>query len=124
MDRQQVLHNFFASFDVPAYDQLSVPDSKIETFPRITYESAVGDLFDQIAITADIWDRSSSWVTVAKIFNRMSDAIGLGGITFPCDGGGLWIKKGQPFMRRMPADVNDSSVRRMHLNLYVEFITT
>lgn len=123
MDRQQVLHNFFASFGVPAYDQYSVPDDKIETFPRITYESAVGDLFDQTAISADLWDRSSSWATVAGLFNQISDAIGIGGITFPCDGGGLWIKKGQPFMRRMD-DGDDSSIRRMHLNLYVEFITT
>lgn len=121
MDSQQALHQFFSGFGVPAYDRYSIPDSAIETFPRLTYEVAIGDTFDRVAITADVWDRNSSWKNVVNIFNSISDTLGRGGVTLPFDGGGLWITKAQPWGRRLD-DGDDSSIRRIHLNMYVEFI--
>lgn len=120
MDRTQALYNFWASFGLPAYDEQTVPDGV--QMPYITYETVTGDLFTQVALTASIWYRSSSWAAITQKMEQINDELGLGGKTIPFEGGILWIKRGTPFAQRV-AEPNDDAVRRYFLNVTAEFIS-
>lgn len=120
MDRTQALYNFWASFGLPAYDEQTVPDGA--QTPYITYETAAGDLFTQVALTASIWYRSNSWSAITQKMEQINDELGLGGKTIPFEGGILWIKRGTPFAQRV-AEPNDDAVRRYFLNVVAEFIS-
>lgn len=118
MDR--ALYNFWSSFDLPAYDEQTIPDGA--QMPYITYETATSDLFTQVALTASIWYRSNSWAAIAQKKEQINDELGLGGKTVPFEDGVLWIKRGTPFAQRV-AEPNDDSVRRYFLNIVAEFIS-
>ena len=120
MDRTQALYNFWASFGLPAYDEQTIPDGA--QMPYITYETATGDLFTQVALTASIWYRSNSWAAITQTKEQINDELGLGGKTVPYEDGVLWIKRGKPFAQRV-AEPNDDTVRRYFLNVVAEFIS-
>jgi len=127
MDKEQALHHFWSQFGVPAFDQNTVPDEKdfedmgLSPYPRITYEVGVDNIEAQRILNASIWDRSSSWSGVTQICHRVEATLGLGGQTIPYEGGMLWVKRGMPFAQRM-GDTDDS-IRRIALNIEVEFIS-
>lgn len=127
MDKDIVLHNFWSQF-APAYNENSVPDERDivaihgSAFPRITYDMVMGDSMDENAMSASVWDRSSSWNGVFDIFNQINDTLGNGGVILPCNGGGLWVKKASPWAQTL-GDASDDSIRRIFLNISVEFIT-
>lgn len=125
MDKAQALHSFWSSFvvgtkPIPAYDDNTVPDDKRETFPRITYESATDSIGQTLVLSASIWDRNMSWVRSEEIAADVSDRLGMGGLSIPYKDGVLWIKRGTPFAQRMSD--NDDSIRRIVINIEVEYI--
>lgn len=120
MDRTQALYSFWSSFGLHAYDEQTVPDGV--QMPYITYETAAGDLYQQVALTASIWYRSNSWSEITQKMENINDELGLGGKVVPFEGGALWIKRGSPFAQRV-AEPNDDSVRRYFLNIVAEFIS-
>ena len=122
MDKQQALHNFWAGFNVPAYDENSVPDSMRNTFPRITYDVVVDDFLHSTAMSASLWDRSSSWAGVIGLLTDIESKISNGGYILPYDDGALWIKKANPWAQRM-GEPSDDTIRRIFLNIEVEFIS-
>lgn len=126
-EKDVVFKNFWSQF-APAYDETSVPDEKDiiaihgSAFPRITYDVVLGDTMNENAMSASLWDRSSSWNGVMAVFDQINDTLSNGGVILPCDGGGLWIKKASPWAQRL-GDASDDSIRRLLLNISVEFIT-
>ena len=122
MDVQQTLNNFWSGFGVPAYDENSVPDEQYRVFPHITYDVVIGDTMDETAMSASIWTRSSTWTTAVALYDEVNNALKNGGKVMPCDGGGIWIKKASPWVQRM-GDSSDNSVRRIFMNISVEFLS-
>lgn len=122
MDAQQTMQNFWSGFGVPAYDENSVPDDQYKVFPHITYDVVIGDTMDETAMSASIWTRSSQWISAIQLYDAVNDALNNGGVILPCDGGGLWIKKGSPWAQRL-GDASDGSVKRIFMNITVEFIS-
>lgn len=119
MNKMQQYHNFWSSFQWPAYDETSVPDGV--QFPYITYEASE-DFFDQnLMLTVSLWDRSESWKTVVEKSIDIANDITSGGKLVKYTDGGFWIRRGNPWSQRM-ADASDDSVRRIVLNVIVEFI--
>lgn len=119
MDKEQALDFFWNQFDVPAYDQNTVPEDA--TYPRITYEVIVDGFGAQNVVTASLWDRSTSWAGVTNLCHKVEATLGLGGQTIGYDGGMLWIKKSTPFAQRM--NDPDDSIRRVVINLEIEYIS-
>lgn len=124
MDKAEALHDFWASFDLPAIDENSAwDDETLEqlgiTFPYISYESATSDLDDVLTLGADIWDRSPSWATVEAKAKEILDAIGLGGSIVFYDIGALWITRGAA--KRMAS--GDDAIRRIHIDINAEFLS-
>lgn len=119
MTKEKAYHAFLASFGWPVYDENTVPDDAV--LPRITYNLSDAEFGDPVAMSVNLWDRSTSWASVTAMKDRIYNAIGLGGKIIKFDGGYIWIKRGQPFSQRM-ADENDS-IRRIYINLEVEYLT-
>lgn len=119
MDKVRAYNQFWNSFGIPAYDELTVP--KDLELPYITYQTKMDIFGNGLFVNASIWYRGTSWVEVTQKEQQISEYIGRGGQMVPYDGGAFWIQKGTPWAQRM-ADPNDSMIRRIVLQLNVEFL--
>lgn len=121
MNKSQAINTFWSGFGIPAFDENSVPENT--PFPYITYAENTGSLGDVLLLSASIWDKSTSWVRISEISERIAKAIGEHGhYTLPLDGGYVWITKGSPFAQRM-GDPEDERIKRVYLNIQAEFLT-
>ena len=120
MTKAAAMYQFWSSFGLTAYEENTVSDDA--KFPYITYQ-LVTDSFDrEIPITASIWYRSESWTAINAKTDEISQKISRGGKIISCDGGAIWLKRGQPFAQNM-GDENDDLIKRKYLNITAEFIT-
>ena len=119
MDKLQAYHAFWSSFGLKAYDETSVPDTA--TLPYITYEASSDFFGTDLAMTASLWYRSTSWADITAKEKAIASDIGRGGKIVSYTGGGIWIRRGTPWAQRMP-DSTDDMVRRIVLNVIIEFI--
>ena len=120
MTKAAALYQFWNSFGLTAYEENSVPVEA--AFPYITYQ-LVTDSFDrEIPLTASLWYRSESWTTINAKTEEISQKISRGGKIVSCDGGAIWLKRGQPFAQNM-RDESDDLIKRKYLNITAEFLT-
>lgn len=120
MTKAAAIYQFWSSFGLTAYEENTVPEDA--AFPYLTYQ-LVTDSFDrEVAATASLWYRGESWTAINAKTEEISAHIGLGGKIIKCDGGRIWIKRGQPFAQNMGDESNDL-IKRKYLNLTFEFMT-
>ena len=120
MTKSAAIYQFWSSFGLTAYEGNTVPDDA--TFPYITYQ-LVTDSFDrEVQATASIWYRSESWTAINAKTEEISQKISRGGKIIHCDGGAIWLKRGQPFAQSM-GDESDDLIKRKYLNITAEFMT-
>ena len=120
MTKAAAIYQFWSSFGLAAYEENTVPDDA--TFPYITYQ-LVTDSFDrEVATTASLWYRSESWTAINAKTEEISQKISRGGKIISCDGGAIWLKRGQPFAHNM-GDESDNLIKRKYLNITAEYIT-
>lgn len=120
MTKAAAIYQFWNSFGLTAYEENSVPDGA--KFPYITYQ-LVTDSFDrEIPLTASLWYRSESWTAINSKTEEISQKISRGGKIVSCDGGAIWLKRGQPFAQNM-GDESDNLIKRKYLNITAEFLT-
>lgn len=119
MNKSQALDAFWNSFGVPAYSEETVPDDVAAR--HITYSVATGSVNSPVALSASIWDtNTTSWDYVSNLAENISNAL-IEVKSVPLDVGYMYITRGTPFAQRM-TDENDS-VRRIYINIMVEFLT-
>jgi hypothetical protein len=121
MTKGQAIQSFWERFDIPAYDETTVPDNA--QFPYITYQVQT-DSLDSVCMTnASLWYRSYSWKEISEKTEEISQAIArMNAPSIKIDGGRLYISKGVSFAQRM-SDDSDDAVRRILLNINYEFLT-
>lgn len=120
MTKAAVIYQFWSGFGLTAYEENTVPEDAV--FPYVTYQ-LVTDSFDRdVAATGSLWYRGESWTAINAKTEEISAHIGLGGKIIKCDGGRIWIKRGQPFAQNM-GDESDDLIKRKYLNLTFEFFT-
>ena len=120
MTKASALYQFWNSFGLTAYEENTVPDDA--AFPYITYQ-LVTDSFDrEIPLSASLWYRSESWTSINAKTEEISQKIRRGGKIISCDGGAIWLKRGQPFAQSM-GDESDGLIKRKYLNITAEFMT-
>lgn len=123
MNKAQAIHEFWSSFSLKAIDEMSAYDTRMELPDKyITYEVQTANIGEPVALTASLWYRSTSWADISQKADEIAAYIGYGGRVIPVDGGYLWIKLGSPFAQRMAVD-HDSSIRRIYINITVDFLT-
>lgn len=120
MTKAAAIYQFWNSFDLTAYEENTVPDDA--AFPYITYQLVTDSLDREIPLTASIWYRSESWTAINTKTEEISQKISRGGKIIPCDGGAIWLKRGQPFSQNM-GDESDDLIKRKYLNITAEFMT-
>lgn len=120
MTKAAAIYQFWSGFGLTAYEENTVPTDT--AFPYITYQ-LVTDSFDrEIPLTASLWYRSESWTAINDKTEEIGQKIGRGGKIIPCDGGAIWLKRGQPFAQNM-RDESDDLIKRKYLNITAEFMT-
>lgn len=120
MTKAAAIYQFWSSFGLTAYEENTVPTDAV--FPYVTYQ-LVTDSFDrEVTAAASLWYRSEIWTAINAKTEEISAHIGLGGKIIKCDGGRIWIKRGQPFAQNM-GDESDDLIKRKYLNLTTEFLT-
>lgn len=119
MNKDQAIYSFWSSFEIPAYDQDSIPDDA--HYPFITYDTYTGALDDQLVLTGSLWYRSSSWTEISLKKQEIETAIWEAD-PIAIDGGYLWLNLGSPFAQRM-GDDSDDMIKRYILNVSAEFLT-
>ena len=123
MTKAAAIYNFWAGFGIPAYEENSVPSGKdAPEFPYITYQLITDSFGADVAMTASLWYRDSSWVRANAKADEISEAIGHGGDVIFCDGGSIWIKRGKPFAQRR-GDASDTMIKRIIINVEVEYFS-
>ena len=132
MNKQQAYNYFWNRFGVLAFEENSVPDDEAisamitagiasSKFPYITYQVLIDDISGAVFPTASIWDRSNSWERSDLLANQISSYIQQMN-TIKLDDGRMFITKGSPYAQHM-AEEGDPSIRRIILNLGVQFFT-
>lgn len=123
MTKEAALQAFFSGFEIPAYQEDAVPTGQDKPeYPYLTYEVATDDFGEELPISVNLWYRSTSWTAANAKAREISDEITRGGTVVMCDDGGIWIKRGTPFIRSM-GDDSDNMIRRKILNITLEFLT-
>ena len=100
MDKQQTLTDFWNSFNIPAYDENTVPDEKDrieangQAFPYITYETSTDSFNYLVSCSASVWYRDTGWQDVTQKAEEIGARISRGGIMLNYDDGAIWLSKG------------------------------
>lgn len=120
MDKWEALHEFWAGFGIPAYDENTVPHEAV--MPYITYTVSTDGLDAPVALTASLYYRTKRWDEISQKADEIARAItNMNPPALPFETGRLYITKGSPFAQRMPEA--DDSVRRIDINITAEFFT-
>ena len=120
MTKAAAIYQFWNSFGLATYEENSVPDDA--AFPYITYQLVTDSFDSEIPLTASLWCRSESWTAINAKTEEISQKISRGGKIISCDGGAIWLKRGQPFAQSM-VDESDDLIKRKYLNITAEFMT-
>ena len=118
MTKGAALQSFFNGI-MPSYAETSVPDDA--AFPYLTYRLAL-NAWDsgETALAINMWFRTPSEAVPNAKAQELSDAIGYSGITIPCDGGFIWLKRGSPWCQSM-RDESDPMIKRRYINVIAEY---
>lgn len=121
MTKDKALHAWFNSFGIPFYTTSSVPDDAV--FPWGTYE-LITSAWDggEVGLTVNLWYYTESEAIPNAKAEEISKAIGLGGVTVPCDGGFIWIKRGSPWCQSL-RDETSPTIKRRYINITAEYQT-
>ena len=120
MTKGAALQAFFSQF-MDAYAASTVPEDV--AFPYLTYE-LITSAWDggEVGLTVNLWFYTTSEAIPNAKAQELSDAIGYGGITLPCDGGFIWLKRGSPWCQNVRDDT-DPNIKRRYINVTAEYMT-
>lgn len=122
MTPEAAIYQWLNGFGIPAYASASVPDQA--DFPYIAYDLVMGVwMRGEVNMPVDVWYRTDSEAAPNAKVREIGEAIGLGGVTVPCDGGMLWLKKGSPWAQAMTVEGEDEKVKRRYVNINIEYLT-
>ena len=123
MTKEAALHAFYSSFGLKAYEENAVPTGDdAPDFPYLTYSVSSDSIGTEVALTASLWYRGTSWVQANAKAEEISRQIGRGGKILPCEGGAIWLRRGTPFAQSM-GDESDDQIKRKYINITAEFLT-
>lgn len=118
MTKGAALQQFFGRF-MTAYPSNAVPDDA--ALPYLTYDAVMDTWANSVSITVNMWFHTTSEAVPNAKALELSDALGIGGVTLPVDGGMIWLKRGSPFCQSL-ADDTDKNLKRRYINVTAEFL--
>ena len=124
MTPEAALYAYLNGFGMPAYASTSAPSEGDEEFslPYNSYDLSVGDWSGgEVNVPVRIWDRTESEAKMNAKVREIGASIGMSGLTVPCEGGMLWLKKGSPWAQASRAE---DGVKCRYLNIDIEYLVT
>ena len=118
MNNWQAQDTLWNSFGLPAYDENTVDESA--KMPYITYEAVDGSLGGQMLVSASLWYKSGSWADISKKANQMKSGLNK---EVPIDGGYIMIRTPAANYATRMEDPDDKDIRRIRINVLMEFLT-
>ena len=118
-DKWQALHNFWSSFDIPAYDENSVPDDA--QMPYITYTAEIASFEQVLLLTGSIWYRSTKWAEISQKAEEIARSLSSYRLEDVEGKQYLFLTQGSPFAQRMKDE--DDTVKRIYINVMAEYFT-
>ena len=120
MTKGAALQSFFDSI-MTSYASSAVPDDA--TLPYLTYE-LITSAWDggEVGLTVNMWFRTTSEKEPNAAVDKLSKAIGLGGVFLHCDDGVIWLKRGSPWAQSL-TDATDKTIKRRYINVTAEYLT-
>ena len=120
MTKGAALQSFFDGI-MTSYVASAVPDDA--TLPYLTYE-LITSAWDggEVGLTVNMWFRTTSEKEPNAAVDKLSKAIGLGGVQLPCDDGVIWLKRGSPWCQNLQDDT-DKNIKRRYINVTAEYLT-
>lgn len=127
MTREQAIFDFWNSFNIPAFEENSVPTGEnAPAYPYITYQLVIDNFGSQVQTSASVYDRDKdNYSALFQVLQKTAEIrrkISRGGIMLAFDDGAVWLKPNAPFSQIM-GDSEDNAVRRAYLNMTAEFIS-
>ena len=120
MTKGAALQAFFSQF-MDAYAASAVPDNA--ALPYLTYELITSAWNGgEVGLTVNMWFRTTSEKEPNAAVDKLSKAIGLGGVFLHCDDGVIWIKRGSPWAQSL-TDATDKTIKRRYINVTAEYLT-
>ena len=120
MTKEAALQAFFQRF-LPSYAASAVPEDV--KFPYLTYELITSAWEEgEVGLTVNLWYYTTSEAAPNAKVREISQAIGMGGVQVPCDGGSIWFKRGSPWCQSLTDDT-DPRIKRRYLNVSTEYHT-
>lgn len=120
---EAALYQWLSGFGMPAYASTSTPSDA--PFPHLTYDLVVGEwMGGEVNVPVNVWYRTDSEALPNAKVREIAEALGIGGVTIPCDGGILWLKKGSPWAQAMRVEGEDEKIKRRYVNVNVEYLLT
>lgn len=127
MTPEAAIYAFLNGFGIPAYASSAVPDQSSpmwKGFPYITYDLTMGSwMRGEVNMPVNVWYLTESEADPNAKVREISRAIGMGGKTIPCDGGMLWLKRGDPWAQAVVIEGEDERIKRRYVNINIEFLT-
>lgn len=123
MDKTQAIVAFWKkASNLPVYDENSV--DKDAVLPYLTCEVATASFEHEIPLTANLYYRDTEWKAISIKADQIARAIyEMRGVATPIEGGRFRIWEGDtPLCQRM-ADATDDSIKRIVINVMVEFMS-
>ena len=121
MTKNKALYSWFNEGEIPFYRASSVLNDVV--MPYGTYEY-IESAFDagEVGLTVNLWFRTESEAIPDEKAQELSERIGYGGVTIPCDEGYIWLKRGSPFCQSLTYE-NDPAIKRRYINITAEYLT-
>lgn len=126
MTKNKALYAWLNEF-MPFYRASSVPSEPEKPegvlFPYGTYEY-IEDAWGggEVSMTVNLWFHTTSEAVPDEKAQELSQRIGYGGVTIPCEGGYIWLKRGSPFCQSLQYEP-DNNIKRRYINLTAEYLT-
>ena len=120
MTKGAALQSFFDSI-MTSYAASAVPGDA--TLPYLTYD-LITSAWDggEVGLIVNMWFRTTSEKEPNAAVDRLSKAIGLGGVFLHCDDGVIWLKRGSPWAQSL-TDATDKTIKRRYINVTAEYLT-
>lgn len=97
----QALYQFFSSFDIPAYEENSVPDDA--QLPYITYTLTDPEWTDVASVNASVWYKGTSLAELSEKVDQIKKKV-TGGYRIPTSSGCVFLYMDTPFAQIQNAD--------------------
>lgn len=115
--REAAIYNFLNSFGIPAYASSATPEQA--EMPYLTYDLIIGDIYQTVSMNVNLWYYTDSESEPNAKVREIEKVMGSGGKILPYDGGGVWIRKGNPWCQSLPDE--DNSVKRRYMNFDLDY---